>query len=209
MYEAYLAIKWFKKIWNYSVKRVIDVLLGITGLTIVLPLWIIIGIAIRLDSPGPVFYCQRRLGKQGRPFRLIKLRTMVHNTESISGPIWSYQKDERITRIGRFLRRWHIDETPQFINVLLGHMSIVGPRPEREEIVNKLHCLIPHYQERLQVKPGITGLSQIHLGYDSCIQDVRRKVRYDLLYIKKMCAYLDMKILYLTIIYVIQEKECY
>ena len=197
---------WFRVFWIRVGKRILDIFLSLMGIVLSLPVWLTAAIAIRLDSPGPVFYRQERLGKDGKPFRLIKLRTMVDCAEDRTGPIWADEDDSRMTRVGKFLRRRHLDETPQFINVLLGDMSVIGPRPERGEIIRKIEGLIPLYRNRLHVKPGITGLAQIHRGYDSCIRDVKHKVRYDLLYIHKMCAYLDMKILYLTILWVMQQK---
>ena len=196
----------FQMFWKFIGKRGLDIAVGSVGLALSLPLWIITGIAIRLDSAGPVFYRQRRLGKNGNQFQLLKLRTMFHDAEKTTGPVWSREGDKRVTRVGKLLRRWHLDETPQFINVLLGDMSVIGPRPEREYIINKIKKDVPHYYERLNVKPGITGLAQVHQSYDSGIRDVRRKVRYDLLYIRKMCAYLDLKILYLTVLWIIYHK---
>lgn len=198
---------WFRKFWNSTGKRLLDVAAGIAGITLSIPIWTIAGIAILFDSPGPVFYCQRRLGKDGRPFQLYKLRTMFDDAEKATGPVWSWGKDRRITKAGRFLRRWHLDETPQFINVLFGDMSVIGPRPEREEIIRKIEHSVPHYRDRLRIKPGITGLSQVRQGYDSCVRDVQRKIRYDLLYVRNMCAYLDMKILFLTAKWILQHKE--
>lgn len=197
---------WFRSFWVTAGKRILDITVSISGIIISIPVWLIAGILIPLDSEGPVIYRQRRLGKDGKPFWLLKLRTMYKGAEANTGPVWSWEKDQRVTRMGRFLRRWHLDETLQFVNVLMGHMSVIGPRPEREEIVRKIEGEVPHYRERLQVKPGITGLAQIHQSYDSCIRDVQRKVRYDLLYVRKMCAYLDMKILYLTALWVVQNK---
>ena len=194
-------------IWRHYLKRSMDIMGSLAGILLCLPLWGISAILIVLGTPGPVFYRQVRLGKYGKPFVLWKLRTMVADAERESGPVWSRKGDRRVTRIGRFLRRWHIDETPQFFNVLIGDMSIIGPRPEQAEIIRALEYSVPDYRNRLQVRPGITGLAQIRQNYDSCIRDVQRKVRYDVLYIRKMCAYLDMKILYLTALRIIHQKD--
>lgn len=197
---------WFQILWQSTGKRILDVVLSIAGIILCLPFWLGIMILLRLESPGPVIYRQRRQGRHGKPFHLLKLRTMVNNAESTTGPVWAVSQDSRITRIGGLLRRTHFDETLQFINVLLGDMSLIGPRPEREEIALTIESAIPDYRKRLEVKPGITGLSQVLQRYDTCVRDVQRKVRYDILYIQKMCVYLDLKILYLTCLWVIQMK---
>ena len=206
MERLYSEPTWFRIFWITVGKRALDIMLSSIGIILCAPLWVIFGIAIRIDSPGPVFYCQERIGKDGKLFRLFKLRTMYDRAEIETGPVWAENNDPRITKPGRLLRRWHLDETPQFINVLLGSMSIVGPRPERKNIHNALVKNIPDCDVRLQVKPGITGLSQVKQGYDNCIRDFQKKVRYDRIYIKRMCAYLDFKILYLTAVWIILQK---
>ena len=175
-----------------------DIILASIGVVLCIPVWIVSAIAIVFDSPGPVMYRQVRLGMGGRPFLLWKLRTMVQNAEIESGAVWSMQDDPRVTRIGRWLRKFHIDETPQLWNVLKGDMSLIGPRPERPEIIESLQETLPHYHRRHQLRPGITGLAQISRGYDSCVADVRKKLRYDMLYCKKCCALLDLLILWRT-----------
>ncbi|HYC78825.1 MAG TPA: sugar transferase [Planctomycetota bacterium] len=181
------------------VKEVVDRLAALAGLVLFLPALAIIGIIIKLTSKGPVFYLQERVGKDGKSFGIIKLRTMVTDAEAATGPVWARENDPRITPIGRFLRMTHLDEVPQLINVLKGEMSIVGPRPERPLFVERFNSQIPSYAERLRVKPGITGLAQVCHKYDETTKDVRRKVAYDLLYIQRMCLMVDVAIVFLTV----------
>jgi lipopolysaccharide/colanic/teichoic acid biosynthesis glycosyltransferase len=169
------------------------------GLVIASPLLIVTGMVIKITSSGPVFYTQVRVGKDGRSFNIIKFRTMHKDAEFQTGPVWTKENDSRITTIGRFLRETHIDELPQFINVLKGDMSIIGPRPERPHFVEMLNDEIHGYTRRLAVKPGITGLAQCYCKYDETITDVRRKLRYDVLYIKNKCWMLDMQIVWRTL----------
>ena len=181
------------------VKEVVDRLAALAGLVLFLPALAIIGIIIKLTSKGPVFYLQERVGKDGKSFGIIKLRTMVTDAEAATGPVWARENDPRITPIDRFLRMTHLDEVPQLINVLKGEMSIVGPRPERPLFVERFNSQIPSYAERLRVKPGITGLAQVCHKYDETTKDVRRKVAYDLLYIQRMCLMVDVAIVFLTV----------
>src|SRR5262249_9538196 len=146
------------------------------------PVVLIAALLIRLTSRGPVFYRQVRLGKEGRPFRLVKLRTMRDNAESQTGPAWSSQNDSRVTPLGKLLRQTHVDEFPQLWNVLRGEMSLVGPRPERPEFVLRLERAIPFYCARMNVRPGITGLAQLRLPPDDGLESVRRKVVHDIFY---------------------------
>jgi len=155
-------------------------------------------LAVKLTSPGPVFYRQARSGRFGRVFNIIKLRTMVVDAEK-AGPVWSTENDPRVTRMGRILRKYRIDELPQFFHVLTGSMSFVGPRPERPEIIVKLAASIPYYQERLMVQPGITGWAQVNYPYGSSVEDSRRKLEYDLYYMKNMSVFLDAFILLDTV----------
>lgn len=160
-----------------------------------LPILLVAAIAIKVTSTGPVFYLQTRVGKRGKLFRVIKLRTMIQNAEGKTGPVWSSINDPRITPIGKFLRDSHIDEFPQLINVLLGQMALVGPRPERPEIVRELEWKIPNYSERSNVRPGITGLSQLKLPPDTDLDSVRRKQLFDLYYVTHVSLWLDLRIL--------------
>jgi lipopolysaccharide/colanic/teichoic acid biosynthesis glycosyltransferase len=135
----------------------------------------------------------------GKSFYIIKLRSMTQDAESKTGPIWAQDNDPRVTVIGRFLRKTHLDELPQLVNVIIGNMSIVGPRPERPVFVDQFKDQIPEYAKRLEVKPGITGLAQVYHTYDATVKDVRKKLAFDLLYIRKMCVMTDISILFLTI----------
>jgi len=153
---------------------------------------------VKFTSPGPALYSQTRLGRRGRPFTLYKLRTMAHDSESLTGPCWSLPGCSRVTELGRWLRATHLDELPQLWNVLRGHMSLIGPRPERPEFVPKLEHAIPHYRKRLQVRPGVTGLAQVQLPPDSDLDSVLIKTAYDLHYIRHIGLLLDMRIVWAT-----------
>lgn len=179
-------------------KGLFDRVLALLGLIVLLPLFAILCIAIRLTSSGPVFFRQERVGQDGKHFHILKLRTMVVDAEQSTGPVWAQDNDPRITRIGRFLRMSHFDEIPQLINVISGNMSLVGPRPERPVFVEQFKRQIPNYAMRLTVKPGITGLAQVYHTYDSNLRDVRKKLAYDILYIKRMCLMTDLTIIFLT-----------
>jgi len=158
-------------------------------------------IAIKVTSPGPVFYTQTRIGLNGRRYQIIKIRTMHHNCEAKTGIQWSQKGDSRITLVGKFLRFSHIDELPQLWNVLRGEMSLVGPRPERPEVIQAkgLDGLVPGYKHRLLVKPGVTGLAQLQLPADSDITSVRYKVVYDLYYVQNQSLWLDLRLLFATV----------
>jgi exopolysaccharide biosynthesis polyprenyl glycosylphosphotransferase len=191
--------------WEAAAKRAIDI--GVSGLTLVLgiPLWLLIGLAVRLESPGPALYRQRRVGRDGTTFDIFKFRSMRRDAES-AGAQWAQKKDPRVTRVGRFLRNTHLDEIPQVINVLKGEMSLVGPRPERPEFVEQLAKEIPLYMRRLKVRPGVTGWAQVKHKYDESIEDVRRKVEYDLYYIENMSMRMDMKIILSTVYHTVLGK---
>ena len=191
--------------------RLIDIMTASVGLLVSLPFWIVVPVLIKLDSPGPVFYKQLRTGKDrrkgdrrrvslgsgaerrssdrrqndlhGKPFHILKFRTMRFDAEKKSGAVWATQNDPRITSIGAWLRKYHVDEIPQLFNVLKGDMSMVGPRPERPVIIRGLLEELPEYHNRLIVKPGVTGPAQIFLGYDRCLSDIERKIQFDTLYI--------------------------
>lgn len=192
--------------WEETMKRVMDVVVSLAILLVGGPLWILVGLAIRVDSRGPVFYRQVRVGRNGTKFTMLKFRSMVEDAEKLSGPKWAERNDARVTRVGRIIRRLHIDEVPQFINVLLGHMSLVGPRPERAYFVEKLEKELPLYRRRLRVRPGITGWAQIKYRYDQSIEDVRTKLKYDLFYIENMSWRMDLKILFNTLYVLIRGK---
>jgi lipopolysaccharide/colanic/teichoic acid biosynthesis glycosyltransferase len=178
-------------------RGVADFTFALALLAITLPLLVLAAVLIKLTSHGPVIYRQTRLGKNGRPYMLYKLRTMVNNSEK-NGACWSLPGDPRITRVGRFLRRSHLDELPQLWNVLMGHMSLIGPRPERPEFVPKLEQAIPHYRARLLVRPGLTGLAQVQLPADTDLESVRKKLGYDLWYLQHRNLGLDLRIFLAT-----------
>jgi len=178
-----------------KIKRVMDLVLAVVGLTLSAPVVIFAAALIKLDSPGPVIYQQKRLGKHGKVFKIYKLRTMGCDAEKNSGAVWAKKNDPRITPVGRLLRKTRIDEIPQLLNVFKGEMSIVGPRPERPELVRDLKVLISDYEKRLSVKPGITGMAQVLHKYDESIDDVRTKVSYDLMYIRNMRLSTDLQIM--------------
>jgi sugar transferase (PEP-CTERM system associated) len=180
-------------------KRVASVLISIPGLLLSLPLIPFIVLAIKLTSRGPVFYAQKRVGHNGSIFECYKFRSMRADAEADSGPTWADDDDPRITVVGRFLRMSRLDEIPQLWNVLKGDMSLVGPRPERPEFVEKLNQEILHYQLRHIVRPGITGWAQIRFRYGSSVEDSKEKLRYDLFYIKNMSPGLDFLIFFQTI----------
>jgi lipopolysaccharide/colanic/teichoic acid biosynthesis glycosyltransferase len=183
----------------HRLRPLVDYGISFIGLLIVSPIFLVVGIITKITSPGSIFYTQERVGKDNRLFNMIKFRTMHAGAESQTGPVWSKKNDARITGFGRFLRSTHLDELPQLINVLKGEMSIIGPRPERPFFVNKFKDEIHGYTRRLSIKPGITGLAQCYYKYDETIQDVRKKLSYDILYIKRMCWMLDLRILLKTL----------
>jgi exopolysaccharide biosynthesis polyprenyl glycosylphosphotransferase len=177
------------------VRRVVEVIVALVGSLIVLSLVPIVWLANRLTSPGDVFYRQERVGEGGRVFRVVKFRSMVMNAEGKSGAVWARRNDDRITPVGRILRKARLDEWPQFWNVVKGDMSLIGPRPERPEFVDQLAQLIPFYRMRHAVRPGITGWAQVKYGYGTSVQDSLVKLQYDLYYIKHQGLYMDLLIL--------------
>jgi len=184
--------------WEESLKRAVDMAVAAAILMVGLPLWVLVALLIKIDSRGPVFYMQERVGRNGKMFNMVKFRSMYSDAEKHSGPIWASKKDPRVTRVGKLIRRLHIDEVPQFINVLTGDMSLVGPRPERPFFVEKLATELPLYKRRLKVRPGITGWAQVKHKYDESIEDVKLKLKYDLFYIENMSWRMDLKILFNT-----------
>jgi len=187
-------------------KRSIDVLISFIVVILFLPIWILITIAIKLDSKGPVYYKQERVGLYGKHIFVTKFRSMVKDAESITGPVWAREDDPRITKVGKVLRRFRLDEIPQFISVLKGDMSVVGPRPERPVFVEELKKEFPFYYRRLKIKPGITGWAQIRHSYDSSLEDVRQKLKYDFFYIENFSFALDFNIIFNTILVMISGK---
>ncbi len=195
-----------KHFYPSKVKVIPDVVFAIVLLIIGLPLWFFIVCVIKLDSKGPIFFKQVRLGKNNEKFTLIKFRTMIENAEIETGPVWTDKKDTRITFVGKWLRRFYLDEVPQLLNVLKGEMSLVGPRPERPFFVEKLEKEYPLYSRRLKIRPGITGWAQIKHSYDERIEDIREKLKYDFYYIENVDIWLDIKILLGTILVVLSGK---
>jgi lipopolysaccharide/colanic/teichoic acid biosynthesis glycosyltransferase len=191
-----------RRTWYVNGKTVLDVGLIVVLSVVALPVLLLTAVLVKLTSRGPVFYSQIRLGRDGRPFSIYKVRTMVHDCERSSGARWSQPGDPRVTPLGRVLRLTHLDELPQLWNILRGDMSLVGPRPERPEFVPVLEQAIPNYRARLQVRPGLTGLAQVQLPPDSDIAGVRRKVAHDLAYIRHFSCWLDLRILFCTTLHV-------
>ncbi|MCA0269044.1 MAG: sugar transferase [Bacteroidetes bacterium] len=185
--------------WQESTKRLMDALLAAVVLVVGLPVWVLVGMAVRLTSKGPALYRQVRVGQDGEPFTMLKFRTMHDQAEAATGPVWATDDDPRYTPLGRWLRTTRLDEVPQFWNVLKGEMSLVGPRPERPFFVERLAAEIPLYNRRHRVKPGITGWAQVKRPYDTTVDDVRTKVKYDLFYIENMSLGMDVQILLRTV----------
>ncbi len=180
------------------IKRAMDCSLAFAGLVILSPVMAAAALLIKLDTPGPVFYQQERVGENGRVFKLLKFRSMRDDAEK-NGPVWASVEDDRVTRIGKWLRKGRLDEIPQMINVLTGSMSFVGPRPERPHFVRTLRTAIPYYDQRSCVPPGITGWAQIRYPYGASLEDAAQKLRYDLYYIKNMSLTFDLFIIFDTI----------
>jgi len=179
-------------------KRVVDMLAALGGLLIAAPILVVAALLVKFDSSGPAFYSQERLGRDGIPFWILKLRTMTVDAESRTGPVWAADNDPRITRVGRWLRKCRIDELPQLVNVLRGEMSIVGPRPERELFIRQLVEQIPHYEQRLRVRPGITGWAQVTQPYAASIVESRDKLQADLYYLRHISVLMDIQIILKT-----------
>jgi exopolysaccharide biosynthesis polyprenyl glycosylphosphotransferase len=192
--------------WEKSVKRFMDISFSLVVLILLCPIFALVALLIKIDSSGPVFFKQKRVGKNGRIFTIYKFRTMIKDAERMTGPVWAGKKDSRITRIGGLLRKLRIDEFPQLINVLNGDMTLVGPRPERPYFVDRLKREYPLYTRRLKVKPGITGWAQVKGKYDTTIADVKEKLDYDLYYIENMSIRLDFRILFFTIYTILRFK---
>ena len=184
-----------------ELKRFLDVVLAATFITLLFPVAGLIALTLVLERRGPILYRQERLGRNRRPFEILKFRTMGVDAERDSGPVWASAHDPRVTPVGRFLRASHLDELPQLWNVLRGEMSLVGPRPERSHFVAQFETLVPGYADRFAARPGITGLSQIRSGYDQSISTVRKKIRYDRFYVRRACVLLDLWLLMGTIGY--------
>jgi len=192
--------------WEQRVKRLLDIIISLIALVALLPVFILTALLIQLNSRGPVFFRQKRVGRNGKIFSLYKFRTMIKDAEKMTGPVWAEERDPRVTFVGKILRRMRIDEFPQLINVLNGDMSLVGPRPERPYFVDRLRRQMPFYTRRLKVKPGITGWAQVKAGYDTSIEDVKKKLEYDLFYIENISLRMDLKIILTTLYVMLRGK---
>jgi lipopolysaccharide/colanic/teichoic acid biosynthesis glycosyltransferase len=191
------------KRWYAPIQRVLDLSAALVLLVVSSPVLLLAALAVRLSSRGPAFYTQLRTGRGGRTFTLYKIRTMIDNCESLTGPRWTMPGDPRITPVGWLLRRTHLDELPQLVNVLKGEMSLIGPRPERPEFVAKLERAIPGYAGRHLVLPGITGLAQVQLAPDTDLDSVRLKLQYDLYYVRHASLLLDLRIVAGTVLHML------
>ena len=189
-----------------ALKRAADLGLAIVGLVLTAPVMLAAAAIVKLTSPGAAFYRQTRVGLNGRPFTIYKLRTMRSDAEAATGPTWSAVNDARITPIGRILRQTRVDELPQLVNVLRGDMSVIGPRPERPEFVERLTAAIPFYSQRHVLKPGLTGWAQVRHPYAASIEDTIQKLQYDLYYIKNLSVWLDVLILVETVKTVVRQR---
>jgi len=185
--------------FQHHVRRIVNVGLATLGFVLSLPIMLLTALAVKLDSVGPVFYVQERVGKNGKTFKIIKFRSMRVGAEAKSGPVWAEEDDPRITRVGRIIRKLRFDELPQFVNVIRGDMNFVGPRPERPIFVEQLSEVVPYYSQRHVVKPGLTGWAQIKYPYGASVEDSIEKLRYDLYYIKNQTLLLDAIIVFETI----------
>lgn len=192
-------------IWQQSIKRVLDVLISLVALVVLIPVYIFSAIAVKLSSVGPVFFFQERIGLNGKVFKIIKFRTMYMDAEK-AGPQLSSSNDPRITPIGKFMRKSRLDEFPQFLNVLKGDMSLVGPRPEREFFINKIVEIEPQFLHLTKVRPGITSWGQVKYGYAENVQQMLQRMKFDLLYLKNRTLALDFKIMLYTILIVLKAK---
>jgi lipopolysaccharide/colanic/teichoic acid biosynthesis glycosyltransferase len=181
------------------VQRCLDIILGVLGLIVSAIPFLAIAVAIKIDSRGPVFYRQKRVGKNGLIFEMIKFRTMTEDAEMTTGAVWAVKEDPRITRVGAWLRRLRLDELPQLFNILKGDMTFVGPRPERPEFVYQFVQHMPAFDRRHEVKPGIAGLAQIKNGYDTSPMSIYKKIRWDFEYMKRRCLMVDFAILWRTV----------
>jgi exopolysaccharide biosynthesis polyprenyl glycosylphosphotransferase len=184
--------------WQAKTKRLLDVALSVFASIVFLPVFIVLAILIKKSSKGPVFYKQERIGRFGKPFKIYKLRSMVHGAEN-GTPALSSEYDERITKIGRFLRKTHLDEIPQFYNVIKGDMSLVGPRPERQFYIDQIVQHAPHYTHLHKLRPGITSWGQVKYGYASNLEEMLERLPYDMMYLKNISLYIDFKILIYTV----------
>ena len=192
-------------IWQQALKRAMDLIISLVALILLIPIYITCALAVKFSSSGPIFYLQDRVGLDGRVFKIIKFRTMYLNSEE-AGPQLSSTNDSRITKAGRLMRKTRLDEFPQFINVILGHMSLVGPRPERQFYIDQIMALAPQYVHLTKVRPGITSWGQVKYGYAENVEQMLDRMKFDLLYLKNRSIALDIKIMFYTIAIVLKAK---
>jgi len=192
-------------VWQANIKRLLDVVISVLSLIIFFPIFITLAVIIKLSSKGPIFYKQERIGKFGHPFKIYKLRTMQKDAET-DGPLLSSSDDCRITKIGQFMRKTHLDEIPQFVNVILGEMSLVGPRPERKYYIERISIVAPYVTHLQKVRPGITSWGQVKYGYASNVDEMVERLQYDMVYLKNISLYVDFKILIYTVMECVKGK---
>lgn len=191
--------------WQKYLKRGFDILLSVIALILLSPVYIFLAIGVKRSSPGPIFYKQERIGYRGKPFYIIKFRSMRQDAEN-NGPMLSSKDDDRITKFGKFMRQYRLDETPQFYNVLIGDMSLVGPRPERQYYIDQISERAPYYKLLLGIKPGITSWGQVRFGYAENVDEMIKRLRWDLLYIENMSIQMDIKILIYTVLIILKKE---
>jgi exopolysaccharide biosynthesis polyprenyl glycosylphosphotransferase len=190
--------------WQFSLKRIVDIAASALAMIILSPLFLVLAILVKFSSPGPIFFRQERIGKFGRPFQIIKFRSMYIDAER-HGPQLSSSADPRITPIGRWMRKTRMDEIPQFWNVIKGEMSLVGPRPERQHFIDAITAVAPHYRHLHKVRPGITSWGQVKFGYAENVEQMVRRLKYDILYIENMSLAVDLKILAYTVLIILRR----
>jgi exopolysaccharide biosynthesis polyprenyl glycosylphosphotransferase len=190
-------------IWQQVTKRLMDVVVGFSVLVILSPFYLLVSILTKLSSPGPILYAQERIGRGGKPFKIYKFRSMYIDAEK-AGPALSSDRDPRVTPWGRIMRKTRIDEFPQFYNVLIGDMSLVGPRPERQHFIDQIVKVAPHYHHLNRVRPGITSLGQVKYGYAENVEQMVRRLKYDIIYIENMSIAMDFKIMAFTLLTVLK-----
>ena len=191
--------------WQSNVKRLLDILFSVTAMTILLPVYIFLALGVILTSRGPVFYSHERIGRYGKPFKIYKFRSMYVGSEK-NGPALSSKNDSRITPFGKFMRKVRLDEFPQFYNVIIGDMSLVGPRPERQYFIDQIMQDAPHYAHLQKVRPGITSWGQVKFGYAENVVEMIERLKYDLIYIENMSLYVDFKIMIYTVKIMLQGR---